>query len=81
MVLLKLVQLLSGQYGTPPLIELTETRSELPGTNAMFFLPTMPGPEIKKANASLNKLQTFSGYSSEARQSFTKIQIENISGK
>jgi len=37
----------------------------VPGTTAKFCDPTIPGPVIKKANASLYPELTNSGYSSE----------------
>jgi hypothetical protein len=40
-------------YPEPLLMVLIATGTVVPGTKAIFFCPTIPGPEIKKANMSL----------------------------
>ena len=57
----------ASEPGVPLLTELIATGIVVPGTKAIFSLPENPGPLMKKANTSLYSLQTYSGYSSEAK--------------
>ena len=58
--------MLLGQL--PPATSLTlkiDTGVVVPGTNAIFCNPVIPGPEMKKANASLKVHTNADVYSSE----------------
>ena len=53
--------------GIPLLTVFMATGVVVPGIIAIFCVPVIPGPEIKKPNRSLKEEHTYSGYSSLAK--------------